>query len=133
MAVIRASSVSLPTRVARTIMRPFALSADPITLIPGVIAIWVDSPVIIELSTELCPEITTPSVAMRLPGLTTNSSPTTRCEIGISTSRPLRSTATSFSPSASNVESALLALLFARVSRNRPRMTKRSTPAATSV
>ena len=37
-----------------------------------------DSPVMSELSTVLCPEITTPSVAMRAPGFTTNSSPMTK-------------------------------------------------------
>ena len=52
-AVIRASSVSLPIRVARTMMRPLLLSADPMTFIPGVISIGFDSPVMSELSTVL--------------------------------------------------------------------------------
>ena len=69
---MRASSVSLPMRVARTIIRPLLLSAEPITKDPGETSIARDSPVTNELSTELCPEITMPSVAIRAPGLTTN-------------------------------------------------------------
>ncbi len=75
---MRAISVSLPTRVARTIMRPLKLSAEPTTLLPGAISTGSDSPVMSELSTVVVPEITTPSVAIRAPGLTINSSPTMR-------------------------------------------------------
>ena len=84
---------------------------------PGETSTGADSPVIIELLTELVPEMTIPSVAIRAPGLTINSSPTCRWEIGINTSVPLRKTDTSFSPRASRVESALLALRLARDSR----------------
>ena len=63
-------------RVARTIIRPLLLSEAPITREPGATSIGSDSPVIKELSTEDRPEITMPSVAIREPGLTTNSSPT---------------------------------------------------------
>ena len=115
--VIRAISVSLPTRVARTIMRPLKLRAEPTTLLPGATSIGSDSPVISELSTVVVPEMTTPSVAIRAPGFTINSSPTIRCEIGITISSPLRITVTSFSPSAKRAASALLALRFARASR----------------
>ena len=45
---------------------------------PGETSTGADSPVIIELFTELVPEITIPSVAIRAPGLTINSSPTCR-------------------------------------------------------
>ena len=103
--------------MARTIKRPLLFSAEPITFMPGDTSTGTDSPVIIELFTELVPEITIPSVAIRAPGLTINSSPTCRCEIGINTSVPLRKTETSFSPSASKVDSALLALRLARDSR----------------
>ena len=75
---MRASSVSLPIRVARTIKRPLLLSAEPMTFIPGDTSTGTDSPVIIELLIELLPEITMPSVAIRAPGLTINSSPTCR-------------------------------------------------------
>ena len=63
-------------RVARTIIRPLLLSEAPITREPGATSTGSDSPVIKELSTEESPEITMPSVAIREPGLTTNSSPT---------------------------------------------------------
>jgi hypothetical protein len=49
---MRASSVSLPTRVARTIIRPLLLSDAPITREPGETSIGIDSPVSIELLTE---------------------------------------------------------------------------------
>ena len=75
---MRAISVSFPMRVALTIILPLLLIAAPITRDPGVTSIGRDSPVIKELSTELVPEITTPSVAIRAPGFTTNSSPTTK-------------------------------------------------------
>ena len=74
-AVIRASSVSLPILVARTISRPLWLSDAPITDEPGRTSTGLDSPVSIELSTALSPLITIPSVAMRAPGRTSNSSP----------------------------------------------------------
>ena len=70
--VIRAYSVSRPTRVARTIKRPFVLTELPITRSPGPTVRGSDSPVINELSTELFPETITPSVATRSPGATTN-------------------------------------------------------------
>ena len=133
MAVIRASSVSLPIRVARTIMRPLLFIDAPITEDPGATSTGIDSPVSIELSTEELPEITTPSVGIRAPGLTTNSSPITRCSIGINTSRPLRRTVTSFALKERSEVSALLARCFARDSKKRPKITKRRTPAATSV
>ncbi|CAB4537286.1 unannotated protein [freshwater metagenome] len=132
-AVMRASSVSLPTRVARTIILPLLFIADPMTREPGATSTGVDSPVIIELFTELWPEITIPSVAIRAPGFTMNSSPMLSSVTGMRVSMPARITVTSFSPSANKVESALLALFFARDSRYLPRMTKKRTPAATSV
>ena len=66
--------------------RPLLFIADPITRDPGATSTGTDSPVIKELSTELVPEIITPSVAIREPGLTTNSSPTINWEIGRITS-----------------------------------------------
>ena len=120
-------------RVARTIMRPLLFNDAPMTLEPGETSTGTDSPVSIELFTEDVPEITKPSVAIRAPGLTTKSSPMASSEIGMITSRPLRSTVTSLAPRAKRVESALPARVFARDSKWRPRITKSSTPAATSV
>ena len=97
--------------------RPLLFIAEPITRDPGATSTGTDSPVIKELSTELVPEIITPSVAIREPGLTTNSSPTINWEIGRITSTPACITATSFSPRARRDESALLARRFARDSR----------------
>ena len=116
-ALMRASSVSLPMRVARTIMRPLLLIAAPITREPGPTSTGVDSPVIIELLTDETPEITSPSVAIRAPGLTTKSSPIANSEIGIITSKPFLRTVTSLAPSASKVERELLARCLARDSR----------------
>ena len=120
-------------RVARTMMRPLLFSEAPITREPGETSTGVDSPVSIALFTDEFPEMTKPSVAMRAPGLTTKSSPIASSEIGIITSRPLRRTITSFAPRAKSVERALPARVFARDSKWRPRITNRSTPAATSV
>ena len=131
--VIRAYSVSRPTRVARTIKRPFVFIELPITRSPGPTVSGNDSPVINELSTELLPETITPSVATRSPGATTNSSPISKFSTGMTTVKPPRTTLTSFTFSAKRADSALLARRFARVSRKRPRITKVTTPAATSV
>ena len=117
MAVIRANSVSLPMRVARTIIRPLLFNDAPITREPGETSTGVDSPVIIELFTDETPEITKPSVGIRAPGLTTKSSPIASSEIGIITSRPFLNTVTSLAPSASKVERALLARCLARDSK----------------
>ena len=130
---MRASSVSLPMRVARTIILPLLLIDAPITREPGPTSTGVDSPVIIELLTDEIPEITKPSVGMRAPGFTTKSSPICNSEIGMITSKPLRRTVTSFEPSARSAASALLARRLARDSRWRPRITNNKTPAATSV
>ena len=130
---MRASSVSLPIRVALTMIRPLLLSEAPITREPGETSIGTDSPVNIELFTEEVPEITNPSVATRAPGLTMKSSPMASSEIGIITSSPLRRTVTSFAPKESRVDKAVLARRFARDSRCRPRITNSRTPAATSV
>ena len=130
---MRASSVSLPMRVARTMMRPLLFSDAPITRDPGPTSTGVDSPVIIALFTVEIPEITKPSVGIRAPGFTTKSSPICNSEIGMITSSPLRRTITSFEPSARSAARALLARRLARDSRWRPRITNSKTPAATSV
>ena len=129
---MRANSVSEPIRVARITRRPFRLRDEPITSEPTATSIGMDSPVSMELSTALAPEITIPSVAIRSPGFAMNSSPTSKWAIGIKTISPLRSTDTSLVPSANSVDSALLARFFARDSKNRPAITKVITVAETS-
>ena len=59
-------------------IRPLLFIAEPMTRDPGETSTGADSPVMSELSTELCPEMIIPSVAIRPPGFTTNSSPMTR-------------------------------------------------------
>ena len=101
-----ASWVSVPTRVARTTRRPFALIVAPTTASPGPFSTGTDSPVIIDSSTADAPETTTPSVATFSPGRTTNSSPTTSAVMGSRRSTPPRSTATSDAPSVSRARRA---------------------------
>ncbi|MPM67994.1 hypothetical protein SDC9_114920 [bioreactor metagenome] len=113
---IRASRVSAPIRVARTTSRPPAFTVAPVTVSSGATSTGTDSPVSIEASTADVPATTTPSVAIFSPGRTTNSSPTRRSSIGIRTSAPSRSTATSFAPSSSRARSAAPARRFDRFS-----------------
>ena len=65
---IRASAVSLPTRVARTTSRPPALTVAPVTSSPGPTSTGTGSPVSIDASTADVPSSTTPSVAICSPG-----------------------------------------------------------------
>ena len=103
---ICASWVSAPTRVARTISRPPALTVAPATGSPGPTSIGIDSPVNIEASTADVPCTTIPSVATCSPGRTLKTLPTTSWPIGILTSRPSRRTATSLAPKSNNARSA---------------------------
>ena len=103
---ICASCVSEPMRVAVTTSRPPALTVAPATVSPSPTSTGTDSPVSMEASTAEVPETTVPSVAIFSPGRTTNSSPTASCAVGIRTSVPSRSTATSFAPSSSRARRA---------------------------
>ena len=111
---ICASAVSAPTRVARTISRPPALTVAPATSSPGPTSTGTDSPVSIELSTAERPVSTTPSVATFSPGRTTKRSPTASCSTG--TRRP-SSSSTSLAPSSSSAFSAAPARRLARASK----------------
>ena len=73
---IWARVVSAPTLVARTTRRPETLIVAPTTSSPGAVSSGRGSPVSIERSTADSPSMTIPSVGIRSPGLTTNSSPT---------------------------------------------------------
>ncbi len=114
---IRASWVSAPTRVASTTSRPPALTVAPVTVSPTATSTGTDSPVSMAASTAEAPSTTVPSVAIFSPGRTTNLSPTASPLTGTRTSRPSRSTATSFAPSSSSARSAAPARRLERASR----------------
>ncbi len=115
---ICARAVSAPTRVARTISRPPALTVAPATSSPGETSTGTDSPVSMLMSTALEPASTMPSVATFSPGRTTNRSPTASCSTGTRRSRPSSSTTeTSLAPSSSSAFSAAPAQRFARASK----------------
>ena len=73
--ISRASWVSRPTLTARTTSRPVSTTVPPVTLSPSAASPGTDSPVIIERSTAVWPNSTSPSAAMVSPGRTTNRSP----------------------------------------------------------
>ena len=114
---ICASCVSEPTREARTTSRPPAFTVAPVTVSPSATSTGADSPVSIDASTADVPETTTPSVAIFSPGRTTNSSPAASSVVGICTSRPSRSTETSFAPSSSSARRAAPACRLERFSK----------------
>ena len=114
---IWASRVSAPTRVARTTSRPPAFTVAPVTSSPGSTSTGTASPVSMEASIADVPRTTTPSVATRSPGRTTNSCPTASSSTGTRTSPPSRSTATSRAPRSSSARSASPARRLARFSR----------------
>ena len=130
--VIWASSVSEPTRVARTTSRPLMFTVAPVTWSPGPTSDGIDSPVTTEASTAELPSTTTPSVAIFSPGRTTNRSPATSESAGTRCSIPSRSTATVLAPRAARADSADPDRTRARASRYRPASTAVVTPAAAS-
>ncbi len=129
---IRASWVSAPTFSASTTIRPPALTVAPVTGEPGPTSTGTDSPVSSDASIAEPPSRTTPSVATFSPGRTTKCSPTANSATGMRTSRPSRSTATSFAPSSSSARSAAPARRLARASKYRPARMNAVTPAAAS-
>ncbi len=114
---IRASWVSAPIRVASTTRRPDALTVAPVTESPADTSTGTDSPVSMEASTAELPSTTVPSVAIFSPGRTTNRSPTVSALTGMRTSRPARSTTTSFAPSSRRALRAAPAFRLERASR----------------
>lgn len=129
---VRASWVSAPTRVARTTSREPTATVAPTTSSPGRTSTGTDSPVTELASTAPMPSTTVPSVAIRSPGRTTNSSPTWSSAIGARCSTPSRRTATSLAPRSSSARSAAPARRLDRASNQRPARTKVVTPAAAS-
>ena len=93
------------------------LTHPPTTASPGPTSTGTDSPVIIAVSTALWPLTTTPSVAIFIPGRTTNRSPTRSAEMSMLASVPSRSTSTSLGACASRARTAAPDRRFARASR----------------
>ncbi|MEY9214858.1 hypothetical protein ABH917_004304 [Thermobifida halotolerans] len=114
---IWASWVSAPTRVARTTMRPPALTVAPATVSPAPTSTGTDSPVSMLMSTAEVPSSTTPSVAIFSPGRTTNRSPTANRSTGTRVSCPSRRSVTSLAPSSSRARSAAPARRLERASK----------------
>ena len=72
---IRARSVSDPTRSACMMNDPVELIVAPMTWLLACFSMGIDSPVIIDSSTELWPSITMPSTGTFSPGRTRSLSP----------------------------------------------------------
>ena len=109
---ICARVVSAPTRLVRTVSEPAAFTVAPVTSAPGPISTGTDSPVRREASTAEFPVTTTPSLAICSPGATWNTSPTSSCAAGMTSSTTL--------PSARRVRRAVLAPRLIRARRASP-------------
>ncbi len=75
-ATICANTVLDPTRSERTTRVPDVFIVAPMTLSPTCLLTGIDSPVIMDSSTELWPSTTTPSTGVFSPGRTRSRSPT---------------------------------------------------------
>ena len=73
--MMRASTVSAPTRVVSTVSAPVPLTVPPTTPSPADFATGTLSPVIMDSSTSLSPLRTCPSRGTRAPGRTRSMSP----------------------------------------------------------
>ena len=82
--MIRASTVSCPTRSARTLSMPFLFRVPPITLPPSSFDTGRLSPVSMDSSTLECPFLTVPSTGIRSPGRTRIMSPASISETRMS-------------------------------------------------
>ena len=85
---ICANMVSLPTRSARMTSDPVRFTVAPTSRLPGALSTGIDSPVIMDSSTELDPSSTIPSTGTLSPGRTRNLSPGLTCSSGMSSSVP---------------------------------------------
>lgn len=94
--IMRLNAVPSPTAVALKFKLPFLFIVPPMTLSPCFFSTGIDSPVIIDSSTEESPEITMPSTGIFSPGLTINMSPIMTSSIGTLSSLPFRITAAVF-------------------------------------
>ena len=101
MATICARTVALPTRSARISSVPLPLMVAPMTRLPGSLVTGIDSPVTIDSSTALLPEVTNPSTGILSPGRTRSTSPIATDASGTSRSWPCRTTRAVFGASPS--------------------------------
>ena len=128
-----ASWVSRPTLTARTTTRPVSTTVPPVTLSPSPASPGTDSPVIIERSTAVWPNSTSPSAAMVSPGRTMNLSPGRSRVAGIWRSVPSGSSRhTSLAAAVARSRMAWPAIRRARASYSRPASRKVVTVAAVS-
>ncbi|OGK95122.1 MAG: hypothetical protein A3J45_06685 [Candidatus Rokubacteria bacterium RIFCSPHIGHO2_02_FULL_69_13] len=84
--MIRARTVSLPTRVARKVKLPVRFTVPPMTRDPRRFSTGRLSPVSMDSSTAEAPSVTSPSTAIRSPGRTRMRSPITTSATGTSSS-----------------------------------------------
>ncbi len=129
---MRAICVSAPNAVVRTISRPSAFTAPPVTLSPGLRATGRLSPVINDSSAWLSPSTTSPSTAMRWPGRTTTRSPSCSSLTGSSVSTPPRRTRAVVGRRACSASNAASVRCLARASIHLPKRTRVMTTAALS-
>ena len=130
--MIRASTVSPPNAVVRTISRPSPLIAPPVTRSPGALATGRLSPLISASSAWLWPSSTSPSTGKRSPGRTTTRSSRRRAAIATSSSRPSTRRVARSGRSASRARMAALVWRLARLSRYLPSSTRAMTTAEAS-
>ncbi len=129
---IRASVVSLPTRVARKTKLPVRFTVPPNTVTPDALSTGRLSPVSIDSSTADAPSITTPSTGMRSPGRMRIRSPTSTSPVGISTSPLARRTRAVRGARLTSRRMASDVRPRARASSQRPSATRVITTAAVS-
>ena len=110
-------NVSLPTFSARTCSSPLWFIVAPITWSPTAFFTGFDSPVAMLSSTVLSPLVTTPSVGIFSPGLTSITSPSRSSSAGMVVSWLSRSTLAVVASRANSSLIAWFAFPFARASR----------------
>mmetsp|Transcript_61822 Transcript_61822/g.146361 ORF Transcript_61822/g.146361 Transcript_61822/m.146361 type:complete len:238 (-) Transcript_61822:323-1036(-) len=130
--MMRASVVSAPMAVVRTVSAPSALMAPPVTLSPTALGTGRLSPVMSDSSIWLRPSTISPSTATRSPGRMTTRSPTTTCSTGTSTSAPSRRTLAVVGRNAFNARMASVVCRLARCSSHLPNKTSVMTAAEAS-
>ena len=123
-AIMRASTVSLPTCAARMINEPRWLIVPANTLSPFFFSTGTGSPLIILSSTYESPSESWPSTGICSPGRTTTKSPTWSFSIKISSSTPLRRTRAALGCIPINLRMAVEVFPLARSSINFPVRTK---------
>ena len=120
MPMICASTVSLPTFVARYRSEPPPLMVAPVTSLPSVLATGMASPVIIDSSTVEVPDMTMPSTGSCSPGRMAMMSPTRTSSMAMLVSLPSRTTRAVFGCRPANARMASPVPLRARASSSWP-------------